>query len=97
MSTGGSLRDLIRRGPVDIDSAISIARQVAEALDAAHRAGLVHRDVKPANILLTRDGRPLLTDFGIARAMDSGTQLTRTGTSMGTPEYMAPEQAEGGY
>lgn len=92
---GGSLKDLIAQGPVEPGFACSIAAPLAEALDHAHQRGLVHRDVKPSNILLTRDGRPLLTDFGIARLLDEGQRLTRTGTSIGTPEYMAPEQAQG--
>jgi serine/threonine protein kinase len=92
---GGSLQDLIAQGPVEPAFACSIAVPLAEALDHAHQRGLVHRDVKPSNILLTRDGRPLLTDFGIARLLDEGQRLTRTGTSIGTPEYMAPEQAQG--
>jgi predicted Ser/Thr protein kinase len=92
---GGSLKDLIARGPLAVDQAASIASQVAGALDLAHQQGLVHRDVKPHNILLTREGRPLLTDFGIAKALHESTHLTRTGTSIGTPEYMSPEQLQG--
>jgi serine/threonine protein kinase len=92
---GGSLRDLINLGPLSTEHAVSIATQVAEALDHAHQAGVVHRDVKPANILLTKDGRPLISDFGIAKVVRSSERLTRTGTSIGTPEYMAPEQALG--
>jgi serine/threonine protein kinase len=92
---GGSLSDLIRQGPIEIGRAVSIAIQMAGALDYAHREGLIHRDVKPSNILLSRDGRPLLSDFGIAKIMYEATQLTRTGASIGTPEYMAPEQVQG--
>jgi predicted Ser/Thr protein kinase len=92
---GGSLKDLIRKGPIEPRQAASIAAQMAEALDYAHEKGLIHRDVKPANVLLDRGGRPLLTDFGIARALYASTRLTRTGTHIGTPEYMAPEQAQG--
>ncbi len=92
---GGSLKDLMRRRPLDMGRAISIVAQVAEALDYAHQRGLIHRDVKPSNILLSADGRPLLTDFGIAKALYEQEQLTRTGTAIGTPEYMAPEQVEG--
>ncbi|HFD38271.1 MAG TPA: serine/threonine-protein kinase, partial [Anaerolineae bacterium] len=92
---GGTLKDLLTKGPLDAERAVDIAAQLADALDYAHQQGIVHRDVKPANVLLTRDGRPLLTDFGIARALDESTHLTRTGTSIGTPAYMAPEQAQG--
>ena len=90
---GGTLKDLLRRGPLDVESACSVGSQMADALDYAHRRGLIHRDVKPSNVLITTDGRPLLTDFGIAKAVYEAQQLTRTGISIGTPEYMAPEQA----
>ena len=92
---GGSLRDLMGHGPLEPDYALSIAAQMADALHHAHQRGIVHRDVKPNNILLTRDGRPLLGDFGIAKALHESTGLTRTGMSIGTPEYMAPEQIQG--
>jgi serine/threonine protein kinase len=92
---GGTLKDLMMRGPVPPDRAASIAAQMADALEYAHRQGLVHRDVKPTNILFTADGRPKLTDFGIAKALYETSQLTRTGTSIGTPDYMAPEQIQG--
>ena len=72
-----------------------ILGEVAEGLSYAHGFGILHRDVKPANILLTRDGRAVLTDFGIAKLLSGGSQLTRTGIGVGTPEYMAPEQARG--
>jgi tRNA A-37 threonylcarbamoyl transferase component Bud32 len=92
---GGSLKELVSQGPVEMDYAVSITTQVADALHHAHQRGLIHRDVKPNNILMSRDGRPLLTDFGIAKALHESTGLTRTGTSIGTPEYMAPEQVQG--
>lgn len=92
---GGSLKDLIAQGPVDPAYAASIGAQLADALDYAHKQGIVHRDVKPSNVLMTRDGRPMLTDFGIAKALYESAALTRTGISIGTPEYMAPEQIQG--
>ncbi len=92
---GESLRQkLDREGELPIDEAIQIASEVAEALQAAHEQGVIHRDVKPANILLSR-GRPLVADFGIALAVNAagGGRLTETGLSLGSPNYMSPEQA----
>ena len=98
-----SLRDrLDREGRLPPSDAARLVVQVASALDAAHAIGLVHRDVKPENILLNAEGKALLTDFGIAREMsflrESGTArtLASTGLPVGTPEYMAPEQLRGG-
>jgi serine/threonine-protein kinase len=91
----GSLKDMVSQGPMDIEYANSIAAQLADALHHAHQRGLIHRDVKPNNVLMSRDGRPLLTDFGIAKALHESAGLTRTGMSIGTPEYMAPEQIQG--
>ena len=94
---GRSLRERLREElQLPIDEAIGIARQVADALDHAHRQGVVHRDIKPENILLA-DGGAVLADFGIARAVDlaGGERLTETGLALGTPVYMSPEQGAG--
>lgn len=95
---GESLRALLNReGTLSFENAISIANDVADALSFAHRQGVVHRDVKPENILLT-EGHALVADFGIARAVSTATDepLTRTGFPLGTPGYMSPEQAAAG-
>ena len=97
---GESLRDrLEREKQLSIEDAVRITREAADALDYAHRQGVIHRDVKPENVLLTGDGHALVADFGIARALagdESDTQrLTETGTTLGTPAYMSPEQAAG--
>ncbi len=96
---GESLRERLRRQTqLGLDDTVRITREVALALDFAHKHGVVHRDVKPENILLTSDGQALLADFGIARALASaGTQVTLTATGMvvGTAAYMSPEQASG--
>ncbi len=94
---GESLRDRIdREKQLPVQEAIRITTDIAEALDHAHRHGVVHRDIKPANILLT-DGRPVIADFGIALALAhaGGGRVTETGLSIGTPHYMSPEQATG--
>ena len=85
-----------RERQLPVDEAVEIARNVAEALDFAHRNGVIHRDIKPSNILL-QDGKPVLADFGIALAIGvaSGNRLTETGLVLGTPLYMSPEQATG--
>jgi serine/threonine-protein kinase len=94
---GESLRDRLRREhQLSIDDAIRITREAASGLDYAHRHGIVHRDVKPENVLLTSDGDVLVADFGIARALGSADEaLTQTGLAVGTPAYMSPEQAAG--
>ncbi|MFJ4185493.1 serine/threonine-protein kinase [Kitasatospora sp. NPDC089509] len=92
---GCSLNEYVRkRGPLPRDLALKVARALLEALDAAHQAGILHRDVKPANVMMASDGRILLTDFGIARHEDD-TVLTASGTVIGSPEYMAPERIRG--
>ncbi len=95
---GESLRDRLRReGQLPVEVAVDLTRQVALALDYAHREGVVHRDLKPENILLS-DGQALVADFGIAKAVSAAgdAQLTETGMAIGTPAYMSPEQAVGG-
>ncbi|NNH22983.1 serine/threonine-protein kinase, partial [Pseudokineococcus marinus] len=92
---GAPLSDLIaREGPMDPLRAVRVMAQAASGLGAAHAAGVVHRDVKPGNLLITPDGDVKVTDFGIARAGDQA-PLTRTGQVMGTAQYLAPEQAMG--
>ncbi len=89
LARGGTLADVIARGPLDDAVALSVLRQIASALDAAHAEGRVHRDVKPANVLLEPDGHAWLADFGVARAVGSTT--TVPGQMIGTAAYMAPE------
>jgi serine/threonine protein kinase/alpha-tubulin suppressor-like RCC1 family protein len=89
---GRSLEVLLReRGPLEIAETVTILEQVGDALDYAHEQGVIHRDVKPANVLLDVRGRAVVTDFGIAKALQGAT-LTAIGTVLGTPQYMAPEQ-----
>src|SRR5687767_641103 len=92
---GESLRQRIERGPLPVPEALRIAAQVARGLEAAHRAGIVHRDVKPANIMLPAGGEVKILDFGLAKLEGEARRLTRTGTTMGTVAYMSPEQARG--
>ena len=94
---GQTLDELLAnvQGPLLLEQTVSIVEQIAGALDYVHERGLVHRDVKPSNIIVDDTGQSTLLDFGIVRAAD-GTALTTIGTVMGTPQYMSPEQAEGG-
>ncbi|UCC25271.1 MAG: serine/threonine protein kinase, partial [Gemmatimonadales bacterium] len=89
---GETIRDrLNRESQLGVDEAVRITREVADALDYAHRNGVIHRDIKPENILL-HDGRPMVMDFGIALAVSAaaGGRMTETGLSLGTPHYMSP-------
>jgi serine/threonine-protein kinase len=93
---GESLKQLVdRNGPLPGRRAIELTLQVADALAFAHQAGLVHRDVKPQNVLVTEDGEAKVTDFGIARSLDVEHGVTQTGTVLGTSNYLSPEQARG--
>jgi tetratricopeptide (TPR) repeat protein len=91
---GGSLAERLRQGPLPPREATEMVEKVARAVQAAHEGGVVHRDLKPGNVLLAHDGSPKITDFGLAKRADGGGQ-TQTGAVLGTPSYMAPEQAEG--
>ncbi|HEX6324395.1 MAG TPA: protein kinase [Vicinamibacterales bacterium] len=107
---GDELTARIEHGPVPVDEAVAIARQIAEALDAAHSLGIVHRDLKPANVKIRRDGTVKVLDFGLAKALDAGgaappmsnsptitspAAMTMMGVILGTAAYMSPEQARG--
>src|SRR5437773_307120 len=95
-SDGENLKEcLVRSGQLPVRDALELALQVARALSFAHEHGLVHRDVKPQNVLLNGDGRAKVTDFGIARSLDVEHSVTQTGTVLGTSNYIAPEQANG--
>jgi serine/threonine protein kinase len=96
---GGSLREKLRHHPqgLPLAEALRMLRQIAAGLEAAHAAGVIHRDMKPENVLIGGDGMARVTDFGLALPlMEGGPRLTRTGTAAGTVEYMAPEQFRGG-
>ena len=92
---GGSLAQKIAGMPQPARPSAALVAQVAEAVQFAHQSGIVHRDLTPANILLATDGTPKVTDFGLARRLEGGSGLTLSGVPMGTPSYMAPEQARG--
>ena len=104
---GPTLEDRIKQGPIPLDEALPIAKQIAEALEAAHEAGVIHRDLKPANIKVREDGTVKVLDFGLAKALDPAAEgdpsqsptltaaATQMGVIMGTAAYMSPEQARG--
>src|SRR5262249_28842781 len=105
---GEDLSERLARGPVPLDEALSIAKQIAEALEEAHGQGIVHRDLKPANIKVRNDGTVKVLDFGLAKAMEpissqspgaptsaTMTAMTQAGMIVGTAAYMSPEQARG--
>jgi serine/threonine-protein kinase len=108
LAEGQTLAERIARGPIPVDEAMKIARQIAEALEAAHEKGIIHRDLKPANIKVTMDGKVKVLDFGLAKAMESvpnspmsnsptlmSVAATNAGIILGTAAYMSPEQAKG--
>jgi serine/threonine-protein kinase len=87
---GGQLDEVVRRTPLSIQQAAELIAKVARTVHYAHEHGILHRDIKPGNILLDQKGEPHLTDFGLARLLETESTVTRTREVMGTPSYMAP-------
>ena len=92
---GGQLDEVVKREPMPIRRAVELIAKLARTVHYAHEHGILHRDIKPGNILLDAKGEPHLTDFGLARLVEAESTVTRTLEVMGTPSYMAPEQAAG--
>jgi serine/threonine protein kinase len=90
---GGSLSAALRREPYDLEAAAVLLDQMASALSVAHRKGIIHRDMKPSNILLEEDGNAYLADFGIAKDLGGGEGVNEAAAVVGSPDYLAPEQA----
>ncbi len=95
LCSGGSLEKKLSGTPLKAEEAAAIVEKLARAMQAAHSEHIIHRDLKPANVLLAADGTPKITDFGLAKKLDEESGQTKSGAIMGTPSYMAPEQAEG--
>lgn len=89
---GGSMQDVLRAGPLPWAEATRVLADACRGLEVAHRAGLVHRDIKPANLMQSEDGTVKLADFGLARAAEAGLSITGSGSVLGTPQFMSPEQ-----
>ncbi len=94
---GQNLAALVREGPLPPSRAAELVKTIAEAIQYAHQRGILHRDLKPQNVLIDEHGRPHVTDFGLAKRQGADSDLTQTGAVMGSPSYMPPEQATGGH